>query len=104
MFNGMRSALGYDFPIVLHKLNFEGLLKGLEDGKHIPSMNFINEVFTDLCTELPNVSMFDSLNAPHYDPGNGYSLFRWDMIHYNPETNNWVSEEILKDYKNKNNL
>ena len=104
MFNGMRGALGYNFPIVLHKLNFEGLLKGIEDGKHIPSMNFINEVYNDLCVELPNISIFDSLNAPHYDPENGYSLFRWDMIHYNPETNNWVSAKILKDYKAKNNL
>ncbi|MBR2025048.1 MAG: SGNH/GDSL hydrolase family protein [Clostridia bacterium] len=104
MLGGWRDALKCDCPVVFHKLNFEGLLKGLEDGKHIPSMNYINEVYSDLCKELPDISMFDSLNAPHYDPNNGYSLFRWDMIHYNPETNDWVSQEIIKNYKEKNNL
>ena len=104
LIGGWRDALKCDFPIVLHKLNFEGLLKGLENGKHIPSMNYINEVYSDLCNELPNISMFDSLNAPHYDPENGYSLFRWDMVHYNPETNDWVAREIIKDYKAKRNI
>ena len=104
MIDGWRSALGYDFPIIMHKLNFEGLLKGLEDGKHIPSMNFINEIYSDLCNEIPNISMFDSLNAPHYDPNNGYSIFLGDMIHYNGETNDWVSKEIIKEYKTKRGL
>lgn len=104
MFNGMRKAVGYEFPIVLHKLNFEAALTGIEDGKHLPSMRYINEAFSELCEELPNMSMLDSLNAPHYKPDDAYSLFRWDLIHYNPQTNEWVSREILKDYKKKNNL
>ncbi len=104
MFNGMRSALGYTFPIVLHKLNFEILLNGIEDGKHLPSMHYINQAFSELCQELDDVSIFDSAKAPHYNPNDGYSLFRWDMIHYNPETNDWTSREILNDYKEKNNL
>ena len=104
MIDGWRNALGYDFPVIMHKLNFEFILRGLEDGKHIPSMNFINEVYSDLCNELPSVSMLDTLNAPHYNPESGYSLFLNDMLHYNPATNDWVSKEIIKDYITKNNL
>ena len=101
MFEGFRGALGYRFPIVLHKLNFEILLNGIEDGKHLPSMHYINQAFNELCQEVDSVSIFDSTSAPHYDSENGHSLFRWDMIHYNPETNDWVSREIIKDYKEK---
>ena len=104
MIDGWRNALGYDFPVIMHKLNFEFILRGLEDGKHIPSMNFINEVYSDLCNELPSVSMLDTLNAPHYNPESGYSLFLGDMLHYNPATNDWVSKEIIKDYKEKHGL
>jgi hypothetical protein len=86
---------------VLHKLNFEAVLTGIEDGKHLPSMRFINEVFCDLCKEVPNVTMFDSTRAPHYNPEDPYTLFRWDLIHYSPETNNWVSRDILEEYKNR---
>ena len=104
MIDGWRGALGYDFPVIMHKLNFEFILRGLEDGKHIPSMNFINEVYSDLCNELPSISMLDTLNAPHYNPESGYSLFLGDMLHYNPTTNAWVAREIIKDYKEKNGL
>ncbi len=100
MFNGLRSALGYEFPIILHKLNFDAILSALDEGKHIHSMRYINEVFTELCNELPSISMFDSYLAPHYNPADPYTLFRWDLIHYSPETNKWVAREILNKYKN----
>ena len=104
MFDGFRSALGYTFPIVLHKLNFEIILNGIENGKHLPSMHYINQAFSELCYEVPNVSMLDTALAPHYDPNNGHSLFLGDMLHYNPKTNNWVATEILNNYKSKNLL
>lgn len=101
IFSGLRKALGYEFPIVIHKMNFEAVLKGIEDGKHLPSMHFINEVFSDLCNEVPNVTMFDSTRAPHYNPEDPYTLFRWDLIHYSPQTNDWVSRDILEEYKKR---
>ena len=101
IFQGLREALGYEFPIVIHKMNFEAVLKGIEDGKHLPSMHFINEVFSDLCQEVPNVTMFDSTRAPHYDPKDPYTLFRWDLIHYSPATNTWVAKDILEEYKKR---
>ena len=100
IFAGLRESLGAQFPIVLHKLNFEAVLSGIEDGKHLPSMRFINEVFGELCHDLPNVTMFDSTRAPHYNPDDPYTLFRWDLIHYSPQTNQWVAKEILEEYKN----
>jgi len=101
MFNGLRQALGYEFPIVLHKLNFDAILSGLDEGKHIHSMRYINEMFEELCNEMPNISMFDSYLAPHYNPEDPYSLFLKDLIHYRAETNKWVAKEILKSYKSK---
>ena len=101
IFAGLRESIGAQFPIVLHKLNFEAVLSGIEDGKHLPSMRFINEVFGELRHELPNVTMFDSTRAPHYNPDDPYTLFRWDLIHYNPTTNTWVAKEILEEYKQR---
>ena len=101
IFAGLRESLGAQFPIVLHKLNFEAVLSGIEDGKHLPSMRYINEVFGELEKELDGVSIFDSTRAPHYNPDDPYTLFRWDLIHYNPQTNTWVAKEILKEYKQR---
>ena len=51
--------------------------------------------------ELDGITIFDSFRAPHYNPEDPYTLFRWDLIHYSPQTNDWVSREILEEYKNR---
>ncbi|MBO5213123.1 MAG: SGNH/GDSL hydrolase family protein [Clostridia bacterium] len=103
IFNGMREALKYDAPIVLHKMPFVDVMKNTDPtGKSLDSMNYINGLFEELASELPKASVFDPFKAPHYDPyAWDKNLFRWDLIHYNPKTNNWVASEILNEYKSR---
>ncbi|MBQ8164027.1 MAG: hypothetical protein IJZ93_06675 [Clostridia bacterium] len=106
IFNGMRDALGYECPIVLHKMPFVDVMKNADpSGKCLDSMNYINALFDELASELPKTAVFDPFKAPHYDP-NAWdkNLFRWDLIHYNPKTNNWVASEILNEYKKHYNM
>ncbi len=103
IFNGMREALKCDAPIVLHKMPFVDVMKNADPtGKCLDSMNYINGLFEELASELPKASVFDPFKAPHYDPcAWDKNLFRWDLIHYNPKTNNWVASEILNEYKSR---
>lgn len=103
MFAGMREAIGDTFPVVLHKMPFFNvMLKEDPTGAHLSAMEYINQVFEELCVEQEKTSVFDPLKAPHYDPyAWDKNLFRWDLIHYTGKTNTWVAEEILKEYKNR---
>lgn len=102
-FNGLRTALGYETPIILHKMPYKAvLMKDDPTGGLLDSMYYINSVFEELCAELNGVSMFDVTRAPFYDEGQwDFGIYRWDLIHYLGKTNDWVASEILKEYKER---
>ncbi len=87
-------------PTVLHKLVCHDRMNFLDPtGRRLKNMNYINEVFDDLQKNYENISVFDPANAPQFIPdvrGNG--LFIEDAVHFTPEVNRWVAENILKKY------
>ncbi len=101
LFDMFYDALGQKVPLTLHKhLCFDRCLK-LYDASLAPEkraqLHYLNQVYEELYEENENIEIFDAGNAPHYIPdvpGNG--IFIDDWVHYNPETNYWVAEEILK--------
>ena len=104
IFTGLREAVGYEAPIVLHRMPFVQVMKNADpSGKCLDSMNYINGLFYELAEELPQTSVFDVRTAPFYDE-NAWdcNIFRWDLIHYLGKTNDWVAKEILREYKERN--
>ncbi|MBO5374434.1 MAG: hypothetical protein J6A54_03175, partial [Clostridia bacterium] len=68
IFTGLREALGYEAPIILHRMPFDKvMLKEDPTGKHLEAMNYINALFEELARELPQTSVFDVRTAPFYD-------------------------------------
>ena len=62
-------------------------------------MDVINAVFEELAKIYPNASVFDVRSAPQYLPdvrGNG--VFIKDVVHYTPEVNAYVAEEVIRQY------
>lgn len=103
IFGGLRQVLGEDAPIVLHRMPFVQVMKNADpSGKCLDSMNYINGLFYEMAEELPNVSVFDVRECPFYDE-NAWdcNIFRWDLIHYQGRTNDWVSSVILDEYKSR---
>ena len=99
IFGGIMKAADCKMPIVLHKLVCRDRCAEEELFKR---MTYINNVFEQLCAEQENISIFDTTRAPHFIEdvvGNG--LFKADKVHYTAETNKWVAEEILNDYKKR---
>ena len=106
LFDGLRESLGYETPVILHKMPFrEVMLKEDPTGEHLKNMEFINSVFSELVSDMKDTKLFDPEEAPFHDP-NAWdrNIFRWDLIHYNPRMNTWVAEEILRDYKERIDL
>ena len=99
-FGALREALGYNAPIVLHKMPFvEVFAKEDPTGGHLGAMTYINYVFEQLTRELEDTTVFDPTKCPFYNPAIWDSgIFRWDLIHYTGEMNTWVAEEILNEY------
>jgi mannonate dehydratase len=63
---------------------------------------YINGLFEEMASELPNASVFDVRNCPMYDENAwDMGILRWDLIHYLGPTNDWVAGEILKEYKSR---
>ena len=89
-----------DPPIVLHRIAARDRMFDMDaSGERYRSMAYINGVFDELAADYPNVSVFDVCRAPQYHPdvrGNG--LFIGDAVHFTPEVNRWVAEEILREY------
>ncbi len=87
-------------PTVLHRLVCPDRMMDTDPtGGKLERMHFINSVFDKLAQERANVSVFDARRAPQFLPdvrGNG--LFIADAVHFTPEVNLWVAEEILKNY------
>ena len=102
-FTSLREALGYEVPIVLHKMPFvEVFAKEDTTGGHLGAMTYINYVFEQLTHELGDTTIFDPTKCPFYNPAIWDSgIYRWDLIHYSEKMNTWVAEEILKEYINR---
>ena len=105
IFGGMRDTLGALAPVVFHRFPFDKVMsqRDKEDGgTRLESMNYINDVFEELAGEMANASVFDVRKCPFYDEyAWDCNIFRWDLIHYQGRTNDWVANEILKEYKER---
>ena len=99
--NGFCESIGQDVPIILHRRVSHERCTDLDpSGDKLKKMHYINQVFDELAAENENISIFDVRKCPHYIPdvrGNG--IFIDDVVHYTPETNRWVAEEIFNSYK-----
>ena len=108
IFGGMRQAIGVNAPIVMHYFPFDKVMsqRDKEDGgTRLESMHYINKVFYELADTMENASVFDVRSCPLYDEyAWDCNIFRWDLIHYQGRVNDWVSKEILKEYKEKRNI
>lgn len=99
IFDTFNHILG-DPPIVLHKIVCPDRMNELDPtGKYLENMKYINKVFENLQKSHKNISVFDPRTAPQYIPdvrGNG--LFIEDAVHFTPEVNMWIAENVLKKY------
>lgn len=103
IFSGFKNSLNREAPIVLHKLVIEECMnKNDPTGERLKRMNYINGVFETLGNEWAAVKIFDPRNYPNYDGSvENNQLFKADLVHFLAEVNEWVSEEVVKDYKAK---
>ncbi len=87
-------------PIVLHKLVCPDRMNDVDPtGERLENMHLINEVFMKLTKTFDNVSIFDATKAPQFIPNvRGNGIFKEDAVHFTPEVNMWVAENILKKY------
>ena len=98
IFDGFEQAIG-KYPLVLHKIVCPDRCNDLDpSGEKLRRMEYINEVFALLAKKYGG-EVFDATKAPQFLPdvrGNG--IFIDDCVHYTPEVNAWVAEEILRNY------
>lgn len=101
LFDGFCDALGKKVPIVLHKMvSYDRCLDLDPSCESLEKLHYINGVFEQLSSENENISVFDVCDAPHYTSGiRGNGIFIEDAVHYTPQTNRWVAEQILNNYK-----
>jgi hypothetical protein len=87
-------------PIILHKLACPERMNFFDpSGKYLENMNFINDVFEILQNHYKNVSVFDPTSAPQFIPNvHGNGIFIEDAVHFTPEVNMWIAENVLKKY------
>lgn len=103
IFDGFFDALGCNMPTFLHKIVCHDRYMDMDSsGEQLKKMHIINEVFEAISKERNNVTIFDVTNAPQYIEGvRGNGIFIEDAVHFTREVNEWVAEEILKEYKNR---
>ena len=103
LIRGIREAVGFDAPVVLHRFPFENHMNKQDPtGQFLYRMNYINDLFDKLAEELPAVSVFDTKRCPFYDPEReDLNMLRHDLIHYSGEANDWVASDILREYKER---
>ncbi len=101
MFEGFQEALGMETQYTIHYAPISERAVELDpSGEYLKSLHVVNEAFEKQVEKHNNFSLFDSRKAPHYEPNTRtHGLFLGDAVHYNPQTNRWVAEEILKDFK-----
>lgn len=100
LFGAFYQALGEKTDTVIHLFPYvERCLEMDPEGNSLKSMHYINSVFETLASENENVSLFDVRRAPHYVPDTRkHGLFLEDAVHYTPQTNQWVAEEIRRSW------
>lgn len=89
-------------PIVLHEIHCPDRMNDLDStGAYLDNMHYINSVFGTLKSDLKNITLFDVRNAPFYtQESRDKGIFIADAVHYKPETNKWVAQQIINDYIN----
>lgn len=87
-------------PIVLHKLVCRDRMNNVDpSGKRLEKMLFINQVFAQLESEYKNISIFDPSTFPQFIPNiHGNGMFIEDAVHFTPEVNKWVAQNIFRKY------
>lgn len=87
-------------PIVLHEIHAPDRMQDLDPtGAYLERMYYIDSVFEELARREENISLFDPRKAPCFRPGvKGNGLYIEDHIHFTPEVNRWVAEEIIREY------
>jgi hypothetical protein len=97
LFNGFCERIGQDVPVILHRLVCHERCPVLDpSGEALKKMHYINNIFDELAAESENVSIFDVRKCPYYIPNvRGNGIFIEDVVHYTPETNRWVADEIF---------
>ena len=94
------SALLNTPQIILHKMVCPDRMTDLDpSGKFLAHMHFINKVFSELENERENIHIFDARQTPFFVEGiHGNGLFIEDAVHFTPDVNKWIAEDILKKY------
>ena len=100
MFDGFYSAFGKKVPVVLHYApHKERCLDRDPSGESLKSLDVINETFRKMVSENENMSLFDVRKAPHYVADTRqHGIYIEDVVHYNPETNQWVASQVLESF------
>ena len=98
MFNDFNHLLKNP-PIILHKIVCHDRMNDLDpSGNNVNRMHYINEVFERLAQKYENISIFDPHTCPQYIPNiRGNGLFINDVVHFTPEVNTWIAEQIIKN-------
>jgi len=100
IFERFYNALGEKVPVVLHKITHEERSK---QNNVVECFYYINEIFDELSRENDNIEIFDVCKAPFYNSDTAdRGLMGDDIVHYTPKTNQWVAQQIIIDYKSKN--
>ncbi len=105
IFDGFSEKIG-KYPLVLHKIVCPDRVMDMDpSGEKLKRMHYINSVFEALTDRYAKSSIFDATKAPDFIPNvRGNGIFIADCVHYKPEVNDWVAEQILFDYVKKRNL
>ncbi len=104
IFDGFKAKIGA-YPLVFHKLVCHDRTMDLDPtGEKLRRLHYINRVFESL-SERYGAEIFDATKAPQFIPdvrGNG--IFIGDCVHYTPEVNDWVAEQILAAFLAKKDI
>lgn len=99
IFGSFCNLLG-EVPIALHKLIAKDRMYDKDpSGAQYENMLYIDSVFEQLASENENITVFDPAKAPQFVDGiRGNGIFLSDCVHFTPEVNKWVAEQIITDY------
>lgn len=104
MFQGFRNSLQSSAPVILHNMVCYERADYLDktNAGYRKNLEFINGVFEQLDDADAGISIFDITKYPGYNPEDPMrGLFINDKVHYTPEVNKWVAEQIMKEHINK---
>ena len=98
MIEGFNNTLNNP-PIYLHKIVAKDRMAQDNTGLQTQIMEHSNQMFDGFSRKYENVFTFDARNYPGYDPSiTGEGIFRYDLIHFTADVNQWVAQEILANY------